>query len=282
MQDATLKLDQKDYAGARSSAEGVLSRTPEDVRALTVVLQSYAAQNQTATAVKEISAYALRHPSSAAVQQFLGQVLSSTGDLVGGRKAFEAAKAAKPTQIAADLALAEIDTKEGKFDDGRKRLSAVVSANPDNKISRLLWAQLELASGNKAAAIVQYRKVVELDDKNPVALNGLAYLLADNKQPEEALKFAQKAKELAPDNPAVDDTLGWTYFQEGLYKLAVTHLEAATAKEGTALRKYHLAMAYLKAGDPQRGRQTFEAALKMNPNLPEAQMARKDFGMGRN
>jgi tetratricopeptide (TPR) repeat protein len=282
LQDATFKLEQKDYAGARTSAERVLSRTPEDVRALTVLVHSYAAQNEMATAVKKISEYALRQPASAAVQQFLGQLLSSTGDRVGGRKAFEAAKADKPTQIAADLALAELDTKEGKFEEGRKRLSAVVSAHSDNKISRLLWAQLELASGNTPAAIVQYRKVVELDDKNPVALNALAYLLAENKQPDEALKYAQMAKELAPDNPAIDDTLGWTYFQKGLYKLAVTHLEAASAKDGTALRKYHLAMAYLKAGDPQRGRQTFEAALKMNPNLPEAQAARKDFGMARN
>jgi Tfp pilus assembly protein PilF len=36
-------------------------------------------------------------------------------------------------------------------------------------------------------------------------------------------------------------------------------------------------MAYLKAGDPARGRQNLEAALKMNPNLPEAQMARQIF-----
>ena len=38
-------------------------------------------------------------------------------------------------------------------------------------------------------------------------------------------------------------------------------------------------MAYLKAGDLKRGRQTFDAALKMDPNLPEAQTARQAFGM---
>jgi Tfp pilus assembly protein PilF len=143
----------------------------------------------------------------------------------------------------------------------------------------LLLAQLEMNDGKNAAAIEQYRKVVALDEKNVLALNGLAYLLANNKQPDEALKYAQKAKELAPDNPAVDDTLGWTYFQKGLYTLAVAHLEGATAKEGTARRKYHLAMAYLKAGDPKRGRQTFDAAWKMDPNLPEAQAARQVLGM---
>jgi Tetratricopeptide repeat. len=119
--------------------------------------------------------------------------------------------------------------------------------------------------------------VVELDSKNAYALNGLAYLLADAKRPDEALKYAQQAKELDPENAAVDDTLGWTYYQKGMYAMAVTHLESAAAHAGTAVHKYHLAMAYLKAGDPARGRQNLEAALKMNPNLPEAQMARQIF-----
>jgi len=77
----------------------------------------------------------------------------------------------------------------------------------------------------------------------------------------------------------VADTLGWTYFQKGLYSLAVTNLEDAIAKQGTAVRQYHLAMAYLKAGDPKRGRETLDAALKKDPNLPEAQMARQAFGV---
>jgi tetratricopeptide (TPR) repeat protein len=213
------------------------------------------------------------------VQQFLGQLLSVSGDRAGARKAFEAARAAKPDLATPELALAELDATEGKRDDARQRLAAVVSSHPNNVTARLLFAQLEMADGKNAAAIEQYRKAVALDDRNALALNGLAYLLAESRQPDEALKYAQKAKELAPDSPAVDDTLGWTYFQKGLYTLAVAHLEGAAAREGTARRKYHLAMAYMKAGDPQRGRQTFDAAFKMDPNLPEAQAARQAFGM---
>jgi len=282
LQDAALKLALKDYAGARASAEGVLSQTPEDVRALDVLVRSYSAHNQAAAGLQKVREHALRQPASAAVQQFLGQVLSASGDHVGARQAFEAAKAAKPSLVTAELALAELDTTEGKRDDARRRLSAVVSSHPGSIPAHVLFAQLEMTEGKAAAATEQYRKVVALDEKNALALNGLAYLLAENGQPDEALKYAQKAKELAPNSPAVDDTLGWTYFQKGLYALAVTHLEGATAKEGTALRKYHLAMAYLKAGDAKRGRQTFEAALKMDPSLREAQVARQAFGSGPN
>ena len=151
--------------------------------------------------------------------------------------------------VTADLALAELDTIDGKRDDARKRLIRAVLQTQPILPGHLLFAQLEMNEGKNAAAIEQFRKAVALDDKNAIALNGLAYLLAENHQPDKALKYAQKAKEIAPDNAAVADTLGWTYFQKGLYSMAVTNLQDAIAKENTARRRYHLAMAYLKAGD---------------------------------
>jgi tetratricopeptide (TPR) repeat protein len=282
LQDAALKLAQKDYKGARASAEAVLSQRPEDVPALSVLVQSYAAQDQMPAGVQKARELAARQPASAPVQQYLGQLLFASGDRAGARKAFEAAKAAKPSLVTADLALAEIDTLEGKRDEARKRLSAVVTSQPGYIPGHLFFAQLEMIEGKNAAAIEQYRKAVSLDEKNAAALNGLAYLLAESKQPDEALKYAQKAKEIAPNDAAVADTLGWTYFQKGLYSLAVTNLEDAIAKQGTARRRYHLAMAYLKAGDSKRGRQVLDMALQMDPSLPEAQTARQIFGISPN
>jgi tetratricopeptide (TPR) repeat protein len=283
VQDAVIKLDQRDYDGARRSAEEALSKTPGDTRALVALVDSYTAQKQTVAAVQRMREYALNQPASASVQQFLGQILAAGGDSAGARKAFQAAKAARPALLEADFALADLDATEGKVDDARKRLLGVVSSHPDNKAAHLLLAEFEMTVGkNPAAAIEQYRKVVALDSNDAMSWNALAYLLAESKRPDEALRYAQKAKELAPDSPSVDDTLGWIYYQQGSYPLAVVHLEAATAKGGSAVRKYHLAMAYLKAGKTESGRQTLDAALKMNPSLPEAQTARQAFGIGRN
>jgi tetratricopeptide (TPR) repeat protein len=277
LQDAALKLDQKDYTGTRVAAEKVLAQSPDDVRALSLLLRSYIAQNQTPTALAKAREYAQRRPASAPVQQYVGQLLLAAGDRPGARKAFEAAKGVNPGLLSAELLLAQMDNMEGKRNEARKRLQGALASQPSNIPGRLLLAEVELADGKPAQAMEQYRKVVEIDSKNAYALNGLAYLLADSKRPDEALKYAQQAKELDPENAAVDDTLGWTYYQKGMYAMAVTHLERATARAGIAVHKYHLAMAYLKAGDPSRGRQNLEAALKMDPNLPEAQMARQLF-----
>ena len=277
VQDAALKLGQKDYAGARASAEAVLSQSPEDTRALNILAQSYAAQNQKPVGLQKAREYAARQPASARIQQFLGQLLLANGDRQGARKAFEAAQSSGGNLVTAELWLADMDMSEGDRVLARNRLSSFVATHPKSAAGQLLLAQLEMNEGKSSAAIDRYRKALELDPRHAGALNNLAYLLCDTNQPDEALKYAQQAKQFAPDNPAIDDTLGWTYYQKGMYSLAVTYLQSAVARGGTARREYHLAMACLKAGDAVRGREALTAALKMDPNLPEARAARQVF-----
>lgn len=275
LQDAVLKINQNDHPGARASAEEVLKRNPEDIRALRVLADSFAAQNQTPAALRRIREHAALHANSASVQQFLGQLLLKHGDRAEARKAFEAAKSLNPGWPVPDLSLAELDIAENKLDTARTVLSAVLSANPGTVAARLMLALVEERDRNPSAAIEHYRKAIEADPGNVVALNNLAYRLAEANQPDEALKYAQQAKELAPESPAVDNTLGWVYFRKGIYASAVKHLESAAAKESTPLRNYHLGMAYMKAGDHKRGQQVLEAALRMDPRLPEAETARQ-------
>jgi Tfp pilus assembly protein PilF len=148
----------------------------------------------------------------------------------------------------------------------------VVSAEPGNVVARLLLARIEEQTGNNSAAVEQYRKIVETQPGNTPALNNLAFHLAAH-SPDEALRYAQRAKDLAPEDPAVENTLGWTLYQKGLYSTAVRHLESAAAKQPTARRNAHLAMAYLKSGNRSRGQQALEAAVKLDPDLPEVKAA---------
>ena len=80
-------------------------------------------------------------------------------------------------------------------------------------------------------------------------------------QTDEALKYAQQAMEIAPDNPHVNDTIGWVYYKKGAYRAARQHFEGAIAREATARRKYHLAMACFQLGDEKRGQEVLNAAL---------------------
>src|SRR5262249_1887529 len=226
--------------------------------------------------------YASRWPKLAQVQHFFGEWAAANGYREEARKAFVAAKAADPSFLEVDLDLAKLDLVERKNDDARSTLSTFLQHNPSNAEARLLLALVENAAGNQSAAISHYRKVLEDNPRQQVALNNLAYLLADsNNQPDEALKYAQQAAEIAPDHADVEGTLGWIFYLKGLYPTALQHLQKAVSRDDTttgtnaALRRYHLAMAYAKVGDQQRGRQTLQAALKLDSNLREAQMAQQ-------
>jgi tetratricopeptide (TPR) repeat protein len=282
VQDAVWKLRTGNSTGARVSLEEALKINPSDLRALTTLKDSYVAEKSPGIALQRIREHAARQPNSAPVQDFLGLLLLASGDRKQARAAFEAAKAADPGFARSDLSLAQLDAVEGKWNDAHSRLQALVSANAGNTTARLWLGNIEVLKGNHQAALDHFRRVVESDPGNAQALNNLAYALLEYaNRPEEALEYARRAVERAQDQPAFADTLGWVLYRMGAYSTAVKHLErAALHKAGDVVSKYHLAMAYAKMGDLKRSRSTLAAALKINPRLPEAQMAQELLSNG--
>jgi Tfp pilus assembly protein PilF len=271
MQDALWKLNAKNPSGARTSVEEALKINPGDIRALSVLRQSYA---QPTAALERIKEYAAKEPKSAPVQELLGMVLMANGNRTQARDAFLRAKTADPQFRQADLSLVQVDAAEGKLNEAQSKLQQLVAADPGNALAQMWLGILEETRGDHAAATEQFRKVVAAEPNNVQALNNLAYLLSEyGKKPDDALKYAEKAVELAPDNPEFADTIGWILFRKGLYSSAVKQLERSAARQGSPLWQYHLAMAYAKNGELVRGRAVLEAALKRNPTLPEAKMA---------
>jgi tetratricopeptide (TPR) repeat protein len=206
----------------------------------------------------------------------LGEVLEANGRSDEARQAFLVAKAANPEFVTADLSLAELDVKAGRLDSARATLSTILSANPANTRAQFALGRVEAAKGNHAAAIQQYRKILEAEPSNVPALNNLASELGSHGDNlTEALQIAEKAKELAPYSADVSDTLGWLFYEKGLYALSLIQLERAVALQDSALYQAHLAMAYIKSGDRDRGRAALERAQKQSPSLPEVREAQE-------
>jgi cellulose synthase operon protein C len=94
-----------------------------------------------------------------------------------------------------------------------------------------------------------------------------------------ALAMAQTARRGMPDSPNAADTLGWAYFQKGVYQSAIDMFQESLRlnerKGGTddATVHYHLAMAYEKVNQMAQARQQLERVLKINPNDSDAKKA---------
>lgn len=266
IQDGVLRMRDGDYLGARAVADEILGKNPDEVRAARLLADSYNAQKQPEKAVERLTELVQGRPKSAPLQYLLAQYELADGKNAQARQAFEAAKAVNPGFIQADLSLAGLDYQEHHPDDARRRLATVLAADAKNVRALLLLASIQGETGNRDDAIARYRAVLEIDSTNLFALNNLAWALALDK-PDEALPYAQHADEIAPDDPAVQDTLGWIYYRKGIYQTAVQYLKNAVAKGSTPRRQFHLAMSYIKAGDRELGQRTLGDALQKDPNL---------------
>ena len=292
IQDAMLKCpecgphpdlfaNRKDYAGARTSLEAALKMRPEDLRALKLLGITYVAQKQVAVGTQKIREQAASQPKSARLQNFLGDWLTHTGDHDGALQAYAAAKQLDPQLTSADMAMVRLYIADNKNDAARQILTRILQTNSSNEEAYVWMGVLEERAGNFDAAISDYRKVLAINSNDAMALNNLAFLLAEHgqaQQLDEALKLAQQVRSLVPKSGNIDDTMGWVYYKKGIYPSAVQQLEDAVsqdkeAKAPSALHHYHLAMAYLMAGKHRQGNEELEEARRLNPNLPEAKQA---------
>jgi putative PEP-CTERM system TPR-repeat lipoprotein len=266
LQDGLLKLAERDYASAIAAAEEVLTRNPEDATAARVIVDSYVFQKRPEMAGQKLAALTAAHPGSAPLEYLLGEWQLKTGNQAAARKAWESAKTADSRFFQADLALAELDRRENHTEKARQRLDSVLAADPKNVAAMLQSAHLYEEQGNDAEAIRFYRSVLTVERSNFVALNNLAYHLVPINS-DEALSLAQQAAESAPNEPAVQDTLGWALYRKGIYTTAMGHLKAAFDKDPTPQRQFHLAMLYLKVGQKSEGQKMLAGALQRDPNL---------------
>jgi tetratricopeptide (TPR) repeat protein len=266
IQDGVLRLKQADYSGVIADAEEAIK--DNDVRGVRLLAGAYLALKQPAKAEARLNALVAANPKSATLANVVGMWYLNSGNLSGARQAFESALNADPKFLDAGLALAGIDVEEKHWDAARQRLAWVIAANPTNVGALLMLGGVAEEVGDQAEALRRYREAFALDNSNVGALNGLAYALAASQQTDEALNYAQKAVELAPDDASVNDTLGWIYYKKAVYPTAIRYLETAVAKGPTARREFHLAMSYLKSGQRDVGSKKLQAALQRDPNLP--------------
>ncbi len=122
-------------------------------------------------------------------------------------------------------------------------------------------------------AVEHYQRAVVLNGTDAVALNNLAWVLSEaRKNPEEALVWARKAAQIAPQSPHVLDTLGWIHYRRGAYaeaeKVLAQALERAPAN---ASIHHHLGMTYYRLGKKTDALFTLRRASQLDPKLAQTE-----------
>ena len=186
----------------------------------------------------------------------------------------------QPTEVSTRMALASIRMGQGRFPAVvaalEPALADAVLTNPENKSARALvlrtLGDAAYSADNPSAAIKYYTEVLAIQPDDLEALNNSAYLLAESKQPKEALVRARKALDVLRQRAVetvytthgnVMDTYGWILFQNGDYKEARVILERVCQTDPLPMTLYHLARTLEQLKDFAAARQTIADAIEM-------------------
>jgi tetratricopeptide (TPR) repeat protein len=175
---------------------------------------------------------------------------------------------------------------ELEADDAKAKISAEVQLLRDNKQFQLVYAVLQDAvrrnpsdvdlSYDLAMAAEKIDKIGEMEillrkliaDKPDYhnAYNALGYSLADRKlRLPEAKALIQKALEFAPEDPFIQDSLGWVEYRSGNLALAAQILQAAYQRRQDAEIAAHLGEVLWGMGQTTEARAVWSSGLKQNP-----------------
>jgi len=138
---------------------------------------------------------------------------------------------------------------------------------PDNPNVVTSLGMLYDELGKKDIAKKYYETALRLDQGNPIALNNLAYLITEsNGDLNEALTYAQRAKQKLPNYTEITDTLGWIYLKKNLTDSAIdTYKGLVVQAPQNPTFHYHYAMALNQKGDRDSARKECQAALADKP-----------------
>ena len=278
LQMAQLHMRRKEWAKARQQLELILDKPPFSPLAVQMMADALNNEQNQPGLLLKLAELARRDPKSESIQLLYVGWLAQLNRLEESRKELESLKARFPESTRIEIQLARVEFKQGNLKASRAHLLSAVKRQSDSEPAYMFLGDTELTLGNIAGAIAAYRKVIEINPDSPDGLNNLASCLLTNRSElDEALRLAQRAKELRPDDANTNDTLGWAYYQKGLYEPAIPLLEQSVVNDNP-VNRFHLSMALAKAGQRQRAQREFQVAFKAAPNLPEANEARQVLG----
>ncbi len=278
VQRGNLKFVQKQYSEAGKSYQDALDRDPNSTDALRGLMNTFLAQNQVDKAVAAANAQIVKSSNNSSFYFLLGGVLfRDKKDLNGAEAAFSRSVELDKNNSAAVVQLGQVQAAKGEVDQAIATYEQAVKDHPRVPEFYSLLGGLYGSKRDWTKAQEAYQKTLALKPDDPVAANNLANVMLQNGgNTDVAMSLAQTARRGMPDSPNVADTLGWIYYQKGVYGSAISMLQEALKLQSKQQAPdnpnihYHLGMAYLKAQKPALARQQLELVLKINPNYSEA------------
>ncbi len=263
-------------SAARASFERALRVDPDSFEALSGLVGLDLEGGRIAAARERMDLVISRHPKDPGYLLLAARAAIASGDGPRSESTLKQVLALDPSSVVAAELLAREFTARKRGPEAILVLERVLMHRPLSRQARLALGETFESLGRVSDAQAVYERLLDDAADSGVALARLAAIhLAQGTNLDVALSVAVEAKQQLPNDPGVNDTLGWIYVRKGLPRRGIALLEAAVqAAPSNPLYRYHAGMTYIDLGDTRRARTELEGALRLDPAFPGADRAR--------
>lgn len=230
-----------------------------------------AAQYEAVTAGQHLAAARVR----------LAQLLARGGDSESALKVLREVDVARPDdKILILRAEADILRRADKTAAAHATLEKALALQPDN--TDVLYDAALLAERLKQPAVMEQRlrRLIRLKPDHAHAYNALGYSFADRKiNLAEADNLLQTALKLAPNDPAILDSVGWLRFRQGNLPAAIEYIRKAYDLLKDVEVAAHLSEVLWNDGRFTDARKLLEESGAANPDNAILQDVKRRLGM---
>jgi tetratricopeptide (TPR) repeat protein len=275
LQLGELNLKEQKYKEAEQAFRKSFEQDPRDLRGLRRIADMYLAKNEFRHAIQILQAESAKHPDRLDLRRALADLSASAHSYPAAIAEYQAilAKLDPSTTLASEIygQLGEAYRASGRYDLALNALQKARAGLPKDPgvLNNLAVTLLRL--GRIPEATQLYESTFALQSENPIALNNLAFLIAEkNGDLDSALTFAQRARQKWPHVDEISDTVAWIYLKKNLNENAIEILGALVNKRpNQPTFRYHLGAALLQHGEKVKARIELETALGNRPSSEE-------------
>jgi tetratricopeptide (TPR) repeat protein len=256
--------------------ELILSGWPEDDKTRFYLATAYEEKGETDKALEQFRMINQESSYYTTAQIHIAYILNIQEKSDEAIEIVEQAIEDDPERVELYLLLSSFHESRKDYDNAMRALEAgLLKTGADGELHFRMGVILD-KTGRKDESIAQMRKVVELEPNHADALNYIGYTFAEQGiRLDEAETLIKKALSIKPDSGYIVDSLGWVYYQKGLYAKALKTLQrAVTLTPNDPAIMDHLGDAFFKTEAYEKALQAYEKALTLDP-ADEEQIKKK-------
>ena len=273
---ATVQLTNNQLGAARTTLNQALKLMPTHIPSIKTLIQLEMKENKPEVALKLARQFQNQLPHSPAGYELEGDIHLYRKQIPEAVNAYKQTMA-KGAGTSGLIKFHRAQILAGNGPSAETALAQWLKQHPNDSVARTYAAEYYASAGRTKEAIIQYQTILQQKPDSAILLNNLAYLYHQEGDPR-ARPTAEQALRLAPDQPAIQDTLGWILVQQRLSQQGLELIRQALSKVPTNPSiRYHYGVALGQTGDKAGARKEFEYILQKYPQFEQKDAVRLEL-----